>query len=125
MTSFSIRRFSFDDTWRAGPVREQKLSNWPVVYVLHDGAHRCNGQVYIGETLSLSSCMRQHLESSEKESLTGVEVILDETFNKSVCLDLESHLIKLAAGDGSRAVLNRNDGVVDADYYEGSSQSRV
>ena len=118
MTSFSIRRFSFDDTWRAGPVREQKLSNWPVVYVLHDGAHRSNGQVYIGETLSLSSRMRQHLDSSEKESLTGVEVILDETFNKSVCLDLESHLIKLAAGDGSRAVLNRNDGVVDADYYE-------
>jgi DUF2075 family protein len=45
-------------------------------------------------------------------------VVVDETFNKSACLDLESYLIRLFAGDGEFQVLNRNDGVIDADYYE-------
>lgn len=62
--------------------------------------------------------MRSHLETPEKQNLTTVRVVLESTFNKSACLDLESHLIKLAAGDGSLEVLNRNDGVVDANYYD-------
>lgn len=118
MTSFEVRHYDFDGRWRTRQLRDGKLANWPVVYVLHDGAGRNKGKIYFGETLSLNSRMRQHLESEQKQSLNTVEVILDETFNKSVCLDLESHLIKLAAGDGSRTVLNRNDGVVDADYYD-------
>ena len=45
--------------------------------------------------------MRQHLDSTEKQHLTSVRVIIDDEFNKSVCLDLESHLIRLLAGDGT------------------------
>ena len=62
--------------------------------------------------------MRQHLESPEKQHLSSIRVILDETFNKSVCLDLESYLIRLLAGDGTFRVLNRNDGITEADYFE-------
>jgi DUF2075 family protein len=62
--------------------------------------------------------MRQHLESPEKAHMTTVRVVINETFNKSVCLDLESYLIRLLAGDGSYRVLNRNDGITEADYYE-------
>ncbi|WP_342746117.1 DNA/RNA helicase domain-containing protein [Diaminobutyricimonas aerilata] len=45
-------------------------------------------------------------------------MVLDERFNKSVCLDLESYLIRMLAGDGAYCVLNRNDGITEADYYE-------
>ncbi len=44
--------------------------------------------------------MRQHLENPDKQHLRSVRVIIDDTFNKSVCLDLESYLIRLLAGDG-------------------------
>ncbi|WP_260235445.1 DNA/RNA helicase domain-containing protein [Curtobacterium sp. PhB172] len=62
--------------------------------------------------------MRQHLDSAERRSLKAVRLVLDSTFNKSVCLDLESQLIGLFAGDDKYTVLNSNKGVVDADYYD-------
>ena len=45
-------------------------------------------------------------------------MIIDETFNKSVCLDLESYLIRMLAGDGVYLVLNRNDVITESEYYE-------
>src|SRR5699024_1515721 len=35
----------------------------------------------------------------------------------SAALDLESYLIRLFAGEGNFSVLNRNDGIVDSDYF--------
>jgi hypothetical protein len=61
--------------------------------------------------------VRQHLASIERSHLTNLRVILDGTFNKSVCLDLESFLIEMLSGDGAFEVLNRNNGIVNADYY--------
>lgn len=87
--------------------------NWPVVYTLNDSR-----AVYVGETLNAVGRMRQHLDNPEKRSLQSLRVVLDDTFNKSVCLDLESYLIRLLAGDGKYTVLNRNDGITDADYYD-------
>ena len=49
--------------------------------------------------------------------LAQARVVLDARFNKSACLDLESFLIRLLAGDGPYQVLNRNDGITNADYY--------
>ncbi len=92
--------------------RGGKFVNWPVVYVL-DGTR----EVYVGETLSASKRLRQHVDSRSKQGVTRARVVLDETFNKSACLDLESRLIRLFAGDGSLSVLNGNDGITDADYY--------
>ena len=45
---------------------------------------------------------------------------MDDTFNKSVCLDLESYLIRLLAGDGKFQVMNLNDGITDANYFDRS-----
>lgn len=38
-----------------------------------------------------------------------------------MCLDLESFLIRMFSGDGRYQVLNRNDGVTNADYYDRST----
>ncbi|MFJ4220798.1 DNA/RNA helicase domain-containing protein [Curtobacterium luteum] len=83
------------------------------MYILDDGK-----RVYVGETLNTAARMRQHLDSDERRSLKAVRLVLDGTFNKSVCLDLESQLIGLFAGDDKYTVLNSNKGVVNADYCD-------
>ncbi len=114
MTGFSLERFPFasDDvkTWGATDPRHR---NWPVVYVMTN-----DREVYVGESLNAEGRMRQHLDSNEKRRLTWVRVVLDETFNKSACLDLESFLIRMFSGDGRLQVLNHNAGITDADYYD-------
>jgi DUF2075 family protein len=126
MTSFEISRVAFDrDALEKWSRRDRRNINWPVVYVLddrsNDNAKSRNGQlsdVYVGESLNAAARMRQHLASPEKQHLASARFIVDNTFNKSVCLDLESYLIRMLAGDGSYRVLNRNDGIVEADYYD-------
>lgn len=75
-------------------------------------------EVYVGESTSAANRMRQHLESAEKQRFSTVRVVLDDTFNKSACLDLESTLIRMFSGDGQYAVLNLNAGVTDSEYYD-------
>jgi len=114
MTSFDIAQWPFNEQhlrlWRE---EDPRFLNWPVVYILDDGK-----RVYVGETLNTASRMRQHLDSDERRSLKAVRLVLDSTFNKSVCLDLESQLIGLFAGDEKYTVLNSNKGVVNADYFD-------
>lgn len=113
MTNFSIEQFQLDaESVKTWSDQDDRHHNWPVVYTLNS-----DSEIYIGESLNASSRMRQHLESTEKRSLRAVKVVLDDTFNKSVCLDLESYLIQLLSGDGKYKVLNRNDGIVNAEYY--------
>ena len=126
MTNFSISKFDFNpDAVRIWSAKDNRNTNWPVVYVLDnvgggsmEAKPKLLHDVYVGESLNAAARMRQHFDSLEKKHLTGVRVIIDATFNKSVCLDLESYLIRLLAGDGSFRVLNRNDGITEADYYE-------
>ncbi|WP_425864785.1 DNA/RNA helicase domain-containing protein [Arthrobacter sp. TWP1-1] len=113
MTSFRIERRNFttdgiDDLSRAG----NQFTNWPVVYTLND-----SNEVYVGESLSVSTRMRQHLKSDAKAGMQRMHLVIDETFNKSACLDLESFLIRLFAGEGRYQVVNGNGGVTDSDYY--------
>lgn len=114
MTSFRVARFPFDEcglkAWRDQEPR--RALNWPVVYAI-DGSD----EIYVGETLHAIVRLRQHRAHQDRKRLTGVRIIVDEKFNKSVCLDLESFLIRLLSGEGRFAVLNRNDGITDADYY--------
>ena len=119
MTDFSIQRLPFRrdavDTWARDDTRH---TNWPVVYVIEGDAHRNSPGLYVGETVSAATRMRQHLAGSKKnESLESIRVVVDHTFNKSVCLDLESHLIRWFSGDGQYRILNGNDGLTDAQYY--------
>jgi len=113
MTGFRIERLKFDalevQAWSEADPRH---SNWPVVYTLDD-----TKDLYVGETLNGVGRMYQHLQNKDKQHLRRVHMVLDATFNKSACLDLESFLIRMFAGDGKFRILNRNDGIVDADYY--------
>lgn len=127
MTLSDITAFEFSpagvSTWAPTNPRN---GNWPVVYVL-DGStpeefrkrrESPERDVYVGESINAIGRMRQHLDSLEKQHLDSARVIVDETFNKSVCLDLESYLIRMLAGDGGFRVLNRNDGITNADYFD-------
>ena len=113
MTSFRIEQFRFTaESVRDLSRQDPRFSNWPVVYALDD-----RGSVYVGESRNAVARLRQHLEATDKRRLHSASVVIDETFNKSVCLDLESYLIRLLAGDGRFQVLNRNEGITNADYY--------
>lgn len=120
MTSFNIRRLPFSrdavDDWAH---QDDQHTNWPVVYVIDGAKGRRARGLYVGETVNAASRIRQHLAGSKKdEGLETVRVVIDEKYNKSVCLDLESHLIRWFHGDGRFAVLNGNDGLTDARYYD-------
>jgi uncharacterized protein len=120
MTHFEIERLPFKkeavNNWGQ---MDPRHSNWPVVYVLDEKNRSAQlDDVYVGESLNAASRMRQHLDSAEKQHLSTIRVIIDETFNKSVCLDLESYLIRMLAGDGAYRVLNRNDGITESDYFD-------
>src|SRR5690554_576329 len=119
MTSFEIERLPFTRegvaTWAPLSTRN---TNWPVVYVLDNAEAEAGlGDVYVGESRNAAARMLQHIDSASKSHLKTVRVVIDSTYNKSACLDLESYLIRLLAGDGSYRVLNRNDGITDSDYY--------
>ncbi|CAH0137678.1 DUF2075 domain-containing protein [Microbacterium sp. Bi128] len=119
MTPSEIERLDFTTPavtqWAAG---DERRVNWPVVYVLDSAGSTKQPSVYVGETVSAASRIRQHLQSPSKSGFRRVRVVIDETFNKSACLDLESHLIRWLAGDGHFTVLNGNEGIIDARYYE-------
>jgi DUF2075 family protein len=114
MTDFKIRQVPFDGKSVVRLSEETEiLSNWPVVYTLND-----NLQIYVGETTNVEMRMRQHLQNQERSELKLATVILDPTYNKSACLDLESHLISYFHADGKYRVLNRNGGLTDSDYFQ-------
>jgi DUF2075 family protein len=92
---------------------DEKHQNWPIVYTINN-----DRDIYVGETTSALKRIRQHLEDPRKSDLTHVKVIIDDSYNKSVCLDLESHLIRYFAADGRFRVTNGNHGITDADYFE-------
>lgn len=120
MTAFSIEHLPFNreavDSWSRDDVRH---TNWPVVYMIDGATGRRIPGLYVGETVSTATRMRQHLAGSKKhEGLESIRVVIDHTFNKSACLDLESHLIRWFHGDGQYEILNGNDGLTDAQYYD-------
>lgn len=115
MTRFDVEHVPFRIDAVNARRGDRRLTNWPVVYAI-DGER----DIYVGETLNAVARMRQHLDTSGKAHLRGIRIVVDDTFNKSVCLDLESHLIRWFSGDGRYQVLNRNFGIVDADYYDRS-----
>ncbi len=114
MTDFRVEHLRFSSTAvRDMKTLGDKFTNWPVVYTLNNAT-----KIYVGETLNATARMNQHQASTEKADLTSLRVVVNETFNKSACLDLESFLIRLFAGEGRYQVLNRNEGVTDRDYYD-------
>jgi len=113
MTSYRISGSLFDrDAVSILTQQDERYSNWPAVYTL-----RNEKSIYVGESRNVASRIRQHLASGTKQDLHQVQIILDDTFNKSAALDLEAYLIERLGGDGRYAVRNRNKGIVDSDYF--------
>lgn len=114
MTDFEIKAAPFNlgaiDTLAQ---KEPKLHDWPVVYTIHDSKY-----IYIGETTSTSSRMRNHKSKDYMQKLKEVRIILHQRFNKSACHDLESHLIRYFHADGKYKVMNGNAGISDYDYFD-------
>ena len=114
MTEFRLEKLAFDirsiDVWRQ---TDSRNNNWPVVYTINN-----DQEIYVGETLNAAGRLGQHLSVGERKHLKKVQIIKNETFNKSVCLDLESHLIRYFAADGKYKVLNGNLGITEANYFE-------
>lgn len=121
--TFQIKNYSFDqNAVNAMATADHLEENWPVVYQIYN-----EKELYIGETTNLKNRMGQHLKNDEKSSLRmgSVNVVFDETFNKSVALDLESFLIQYFSGDGKFKLLNRNDGMCNRDYYNRKSYQEL
>lgn len=117
MTSSKFTSIAFDkEKIAAEAVIDQKLTNWPVVYTILG-----EKKVYVGETTNFEMRMRQHIDSGTKADLSAVTVVLNESFNKSACLDLESQLIKFLFADNQFKVLNGNSGIVNSDYFDRSA----
>ena len=113
MTNYKIEHLPFrsDAVGVWGQVDPQS-DNWPVVYTISSAS-----EIYVGETVNAATRLFQHLNSPSKKHLERVQIILNDKFNKSACLDLESHLIKYFAADGKHRVLNANFGIQDSDYF--------
>lgn len=104
---FSLRDLN---NWGQG---NSKYTNWPSVYCLNDAM-----RIYIGETGDLKSRLEQHKKHPEKSTLIKASLIIDNKFNKSACLDLESHLIRYFAADNKYRVMNLNSGISESNYYQ-------
>ena len=114
MTNSEIESVRFDNIALSNWATENpRRKNWPVVYTINNDT-----EIYVGETTNAELRMKQHLVSPTKQNLKTVNVIIDDSFNKSVCLDLESHLIKYFHADEKYLVLNGNGGITDADYFD-------
>ncbi|MEG0161758.1 MAG: DNA/RNA helicase domain-containing protein, partial [Aurantimicrobium sp.] len=110
----NIERLPFNkdavSVWAEADTRHK---NWPVVYTIEG-----TDEIYVGESTNVANRMFQHLAVEQRQHLKRIKVILDDRFNKSVCLDLESQLIRYLAADSKYKVLNGNHGITDADYFE-------
>lgn len=88
--------------------------NWPLVYFLKDDKKR---EAYIGETTDVITRLKTHSKTERKQSLSRVNIILSELFNKSATLDLESNLIRYVSADGNYTLQNGNLGISNHRYY--------
>lgn len=88
-------------------------TNWPVVYIINN-----NEEAYVGETTDASIRSNQHLANEVRRSLDKINIIGDETFNKSSILDLESFLIKYMSADKKFKLQNGNGGLQNHNYYQ-------
>lgn len=122
---FTVSRFDFNDsTPRAieqHPSFRKKGTgvNWPVVYIMNNAS-----EAYVGETVNASRRVEEHLMNEKRRVLTEIRLITDDTFNKSVILDLESFLIRYMSADGKFVLQNGNNGLRDHEYYERSSYEK-
>ena len=91
---------------------EDKVINWPMVYILAN-----DEAAYVGQTTSVATRINQHGANEEKKDFTSVNIIFNEEFNASAVTDYEHRLIGLMHADGRYKLTNKNDGMTDTNYF--------
>lgn len=93
-------------------LEEDKIYNWPMVYILAN-----NDSAYVGQTTSIATRMSQHGANKEKRGFHTANIIFNEEFNSSVVTDYEHRLIGYMHADGKYKLTNKNDGMTDSNYF--------
>lgn len=88
-------------------------TNWPVVYILENGK-----EIYIGESTNVYQRSAQHIEYENRQRLNKIHIIMDEEYNKSATLDIESLLIEHIVADEKFIVQNGNKGISGHNYFD-------
>jgi DUF2075 family protein/predicted GIY-YIG superfamily endonuclease len=109
----TIKDLHFEDSEIVSLKEDKYTRDWPVVYLLENG-----NEAYIGETMSAHSRFKQHMQNSERRKLSTAHVFIDDEYNKSASLDIESWLIQYLAADGKFMLQNGNKGMADHDYFD-------
>ncbi len=107
------------ESWHNGD--REYGTNWPVVYLIHNDDTK---EAYIGETLNAGRRAAQHWQVQERQRLKTIHIMTDDTFNKSVILDLEAFLIKYISADRKYRLQNGNAGLASFDYYNRSEYEK-
>ncbi len=99
---------------------EDKVLNWPMVYILANDA-----SAYVGQTTSVATRITQHEANEEKRDFTTVNIIFNEEFNASVITDYEHRLIGYMQGDGRYKLTNKNSGMNNTNYFSKAQYSEM
>lgn len=101
-------------------LEEDKVTNWPMIYILAN-----DEDAYVGQTTSFVTRISQHGATEEKRDFTRVSIIFNEEFNTSVTTDFEHRLIGLMHADGKYRLTNKNEGMSDSNYFSKSKYSKM
>jgi hypothetical protein len=89
---------------------------WPLVYFIQNEA---NKEAYVGESTNFSIRVKNHLANPKKSNaFNQISIIGSNKFNKSATLDIESKLIQYISSEGNYNLHNRNDGLINHNYYQ-------
>ena len=105
---------------RVMDIAEDKVFNWPMVYILAN-----DSSAYVGQTTSVATRINQHSANIERKDFDTVSIIFNEEFNASVITDYEHRLIGLMHADGKYRLTNKNDGMTDTNYFSKDEYSQM
>lgn len=116
MKNFTITHYKFDNELEKKIINNHRdYLSWPLVYFLKDETSK---NAYVGETTDVLNRMKTHSKTEKKKSLSAVNLILSDYFNKSATLDLEANLIRYISADGQFTLQNGNLGIANHQYYQ-------
>lgn len=115
-----IKCFDFNETNIENLKTMEKGTNWPVVYILKSNKKVNKPFIYIGETSSAYTRMKQHIsDSNKRKEFQQNYILFNDSFNKSAVLDIENFLIDHISADNLFEIYNRNKGQSKYhDYYQ-------
>ena len=91
---------------------QDKILDWPVVYILANAE-----EAYVGQTTSAATRINQHGANEEKQDFETVSIIYHDELNVSATTDYEHRLIGLMHADGRYRLTNKNDGMANTSYF--------